>query len=317
MVVGKRAKTWGLLVLVNVFWAAQFPAYGVVSQTVGVAALNFWTFVIAAAVLWPVFWRERRQKRATGSQFQPANVWRFAVLAALGLIPPSILMAWGIAHSSASNASILSLTIPVLMVMMGMVMLSERPGRYVLVSLLLAVVGTVLMSWREISGGNFSSSMLVGDIAVFLSGAGAAFYNAYCKRLLARYSAVEVLFYGYLTAILMCAGLSIFLDDVPFYQVAGWSGTAWLGIVVLGAIVWGIAMLLWMSLLKELELGQISISVYMLPVFGLILSALTLHERIGMWQIIGGLIVLASAYMSSAPPKPPKSSSQVSPATST
>jgi drug/metabolite transporter (DMT)-like permease len=211
-------------------------------------------------------------------------------------------MAWGIEHSSASNASILSLTIPVLMMLMGMVMLKERPGRFVLFSLALAMVGTALISWDDIAAGNFSGRTLTGNIAVFLSGAGAAFYNAYCKKLLERHSAVQILVYGYIAAIVLCAAISICVDPLPFYAVAGWSMSAWIAIVVLGALVWGAAMLLWLWLLNQLELGQISVSVYMLPVFGVLLSAATLGEHVGVMQLAGGTIVLLSAYFSSAPP---------------
>jgi drug/metabolite transporter (DMT)-like permease len=59
-----------------------------------------------------------------------------------------------------------------------------------------------------------------------------------------------------------------------------------------------------MMLMGILMLHGISVAVYMLPVFGLILSALTLGERIGAMQYVGGAIVLASAYLSTAvPPK--------------
>jgi drug/metabolite transporter (DMT)-like permease len=64
-------------------------------------------------------------------------------------------------------------------------------------------------------------------------------------------------------------------------------------------------MLLWLWLLNQLELGQISVSVYMLPVFGVLLSAATLGERLGLMQLAGGAIVLLSAYFSSAPPAGP------------
>ena len=43
----------------------------------------------------------------------------YVLLGVLGIIPPSVLLSWGIAHSSASNAAILSLTIPVLMTLLG------------------------------------------------------------------------------------------------------------------------------------------------------------------------------------------------------
>ena len=302
MVRGKKLKTWALLAVVNLFWAMQYPAYRVVADTVSVATLNLWTFVIAVIVLLPALLRERRRRTSAAAPFRPRDGLIFLWLAVLGLIPPSVVMAWGISHSSASNASILSLTIPVLMMLMGMVMLKERPGRFLLLSLALALVGTALISWDDVAAGNFSGRTLTGNIAVFLSGAGAAFYNAYCKKLLERYSGVEVLVYGYIAAIVLCAAISLCVDPQPFYAVSGWSASAWIAVLVLGAIVWGAAMLLWMWLLNQLELGQISVSVYMLPVFGVLLSAATLGEHVGVMQLAGGAIVLLSAYFSSAPP---------------
>lgn len=302
MIVGRRFRTWGLLALVNIFWASQYPAYRFVGETISVATINFWTFVIATAVLLPFLWRDLHQRAGRGPAATHREFWSFILLAVLGLIPPSVILAWGISHSSASNASILALTIPVLMVIMGMLMLKERPGPFVLVSLGLALVGTALISWEDIVAGNFSGGMLIGNVAVFLSGAGAAFYNAYCKVLLQRRSAVEVLVYGYLAAIAMCAVISLAFDPMPFYRVGAWPLSTWLAILDLGAIVWGVAMLIWMWLLDQLELGQISISVYMLPVFGVVLSALTLGEHLGLMQLAGGAIVLLSAYISTAPP---------------
>jgi drug/metabolite transporter (DMT)-like permease len=189
------------------------------------------------------------------------------------------------------------------MVLMGMLMLNERPGRFLIMSLVLALMGTALISWDDVVAGNFGGRLLVGNIAVFLSGAGSAFYNAYCKQLLDRYSAVEILVFGDIAAIVLCAAISLAVDPVPFYQVGDWSLSAWLAIIVLGAIPWGAAMLIWLWLLNQLELGQISVSVYMLPVLGVLLSAVTLGERVSGMQIAGGCIVLLSAFFSSSPPK--------------
>src|SRR5258708_28000690 len=297
MIVGRRLKTWSLLALVNLFWAAQYPAYRIVGETMGSATLNFWTFVIAVGVLLFALMMQRKRGTVGVPKRRPSGVLAFIWLALLGLIPPSVVLAWGISHSSASNASILSLTIPVLMVVMAMLILKERPGRFLILSLCLALVGMILISWDDVVSGNFSGGMLVGNVAVFLGGAGAAFYNTYCKILLSRYSAVEVLVYGYLAAIVLCGAISIAVDPVPFYHVTAWTWPAWLAIAVLGGIVWGAAMLIWMWLLDKLELGQISVSVYMLPVFGVLLSAVTLGGPVGLLQLLPRAILPFSTYL--------------------
>jgi drug/metabolite transporter (DMT)-like permease len=304
MLVGHRLKTWSLLVVVNLFWAAQYPAYRIVGESISIATLCFWSFVIASIVLLPSVILNRRRNGAPSRAIHLREVGAFGTLAVLGLIPPSIVTAWGIERSSASNASILSLTIPVLMLLMGIFMLKERPHRFVIVSITLALAGMILMSWDDVAAGNFSGRTLIGNFAIFLGGAGAAFYNAYCKKLLEHHTAVEVLLYGYIAATVLCGAISLAIDPLPFYEMGSWSTSVWVAVAVLGVIVWGVAMLIWMHLLHHLELGQISISVYMLPVFGVILSAETLNERLGLMQLAGGSIVLLSAYISSKPGTP-------------
>lgn len=68
---------------------------------------------------------------------------------------------------------------------------------------------------------------------------------------------------------------------------------------MLGAFSWGLAMVLWMWVLKRLEIGQVSVSIYLLPFFGVVLSSITLHERLTLPQIAGGIMVFLAAYVAS------------------
>lgn len=221
-------------------------------------------------------------------------------LGVIGIIPPSVILAWGIEHASASNAAILSLTIPVMMVWMGVFFLNERPQRLFVVSLLLALCGAALISWDDIVAGSLQHGMLFGNLAILAGSVGAAFYNAYGKRVLQSHSELETLVYSYVVALVLCVPISLVLDPVPFYSVTKWHVQAWLGVLVLGLMSWGLAMVIWFWLLKRLEVGQISVCVYMLPALGVFLSAVTLGERLSLLQIAGALVVLASAYFSSA-----------------
>ena len=288
------------MLLINLMFALQYPAYKVASDSMGIGALNVWTFAISCLALAPFLYRQRRTAAPQPLQSGEGG-WRdFLLLAAVGVIPPSVIMSWGIAHSTASNAAILSLSIPVLMVLMSIVILGERLQRFFLVSLTLALAGTALISWSDIAAGNFSGGMLSGNLAIFVGGAGSAFYNTFGKKLLTRYSELETLFYGNAISLLFCAAISMLWDPTPFYRLGAFPLAAWAGVVVLGALSWGLAMVIWMWLLKQMTIAQISASVYMLPVLGVIVSAIGLHERLGLLQLAGGAVVLASAYFSTA-----------------
>ena len=296
---GARFVNLAALALVNLMWAGQYAAYKIASDHIDIAALNFWTFLIAVLLLAP-FWLRQRGRRVHVERAGLGRVVvQFTLLAVLGLLPPSVLLAWGITHSSASNAAILSLTIPVLMVLMSWLLLKERLTALRLVSLALALAGTVLISRSDLVGGSFSLALLTGNLVIFLGGAGSAFYNVFSKRLLERFSELEVLIYGYVVAILCCAVLSVVYDPRPFYYVASYPLKAWGALLVLGGLSWGLAMVLWMWVLKRLAVSQISVSVYLLPVFGVIITAVTLHEKLTLLHLVGGVCVIAATFLTS------------------
>jgi drug/metabolite transporter (DMT)-like permease len=56
-------------------------------------------------------------------------------------------------------------------------------------------------------------------------------------------------------------------------------------------------MVLWMFLLKRLDVSQASVSIYLLPFLGVLISAITLKERITPAMIVGGFITLAGTIL--------------------
>lgn len=291
----RAGATWvnfTVLVVVNLLWAAQYPAYKVAGDHMGAAALNFWTLLFAVLLLLPFRVREIRKQKSSPPPLRWKTVREFLILGLLGIVPPSVMLAWGISHSSASNAAILSLTIPVLMTGLAVVMLGEKLTAIRVLSLLLGLLGTLLVSTNDLAQASFSRTLLMGNLIILIAGLGSAFYNTYSKDLLSRYSGLEVLIYSYVSGALACALISALTETRPFYHVIGYPGSAWLAIFVLGAFSWGLAMVLWMWVLNRLEVGQVSASIYLLPLFGLLLSVVTVHEHIRLAQVLGGALVV-------------------------
>jgi len=282
-----------VLVLVNLLWATQYPAYRIAGDSMESATLNFWTLLLASVFLVPLWLRQKQKRKNARKAFQWKTLHEYLLLGVLGIIPPSVMLSWGIAHSSASNAAILSLTIPVLMTGLGVLMLRETLSVIRVFSLVLGLVGTLLVSTSDLSQASFSRSLLLGNFVILIGGLGSAFYNTYSKDLLSRYSELEVLVFSYVVGMAACAIISAGFETKPFYRVAGYSGATWLAVGVLGLLSWGVAMILWMWVLNRLEVGQISTSIYLLPFFGLILSIVTVHEHITLPQILGGALTLA------------------------
>jgi len=282
----------GALILVNLLWATQYPAYAIAGAAMEPAALNFWTLLAALLLLLPWWLRGRGRGAARPSPDPRIRLRAYLVLGVLGIVPPSVLLSWGIAHSSAANAAILSLTIPVLMTLLGVAMLGERLTVIRLLCLAFGLGGTLLLSTGDLANASFGRGVLAGNVVILLGGLGSAFYNTYSKELLARDSELEVLIYSYVVAATACAIISVAFERRPFFDVAGYASSTWWAVLSLGILPWGLAMVLWMWVLNRLEIGQVSASIYLLPFFGLVLSVATMHDRMTAHQGIGSALVL-------------------------
>jgi drug/metabolite transporter (DMT)-like permease len=275
--------------------------------------LGAWTFLLAAMVLLPFLVAEhlqaRNQRRTSfvqnkqptlrqGPLLQQQNVLGFLMIAILGLIPCSVFLAWGINRSSASNAALIYLTVPIITALLASVIVDEKMTLARWVSLVIALTGVLILSdfdWRHLELA--SNKFLIGNILVLTSCATSAFYNVYCKGLLRRFTPLEVLIYGYLVAVVISFPLATWLEGFSLASVLNYHPLTWLALLALSGLSWGLAMVLWMFLLKRLDVSQASVSVYLLPFLGVLVAAVTVHERITARMVFGGLVTLVGTIL--------------------
>ena len=207
-------------------------------------------------------------------------------------------MAWGVARSTASNSALVNLTVPIITAVMAAAMLGEKmtPPRWL--SLFISLIGVLFLSdldWRHLE--LTSNKFLLGNILVLLSCTSSSFYNVCSKELLRRFSPVEVLTLGYFLAVLVSVPLVCWTEPFSLDAVRYYASSTWIGLLLLGVFVWGLAMILWLFVLKRLDVSQASVSVYLLPFFGVLISAIFLGERITGTMVIGGGITLAGTIL--------------------
>ncbi len=302
-----------LLVLVNVMWAGQYAAYRVATEKMGPVTVSAWTFLIAALVLLPFLMWERRHfssdPASTGGNPSPHRSWETSLLArrnalgflmigVLGLIPASAFLAWGIDRSTASNAAVIYLTVPIITALLASVILFEKMTTVRWASLFLSLIGVLILSdfdWRHLE--LTSAKYIVGNMLVFLACASSAFYNVYSKELLRRFTPLEVLVYGYLLALVVSLPLLVWVEPLSLSGVKNYTHATWVALTVLSVFSWGLAMVLWMFLLKRLDVSQASVSIYLLPFFGVLISALVLKEKITPAMLLGGCVTLAGTIL--------------------
>ncbi len=292
----KKAVDVFLLVVVNAMWAAQYAAYKTASEQMGPITVSAWTFLIAALILLP--FRHNARTSAGRAKWSRKDVFGFVLLGVLGLVPASALLAWGTARSTASNAALIYLTVPVLTALMASPILGERMTPVRWVALLVALAGVLLLSDIDLRNLELTSGrFVIGNLLVLAACASSAFYNVYSKELLKRHAEVDVLVVGYMLAVIVSVPLLVPLEHFSLTDLARYTGKTWLSLGVLSTLSWGLAMVLWMSLLKRLDVTQISVSIYLLPFLGVLISAVALGERPTTAMVIGGVVTLCGTVL--------------------
>jgi drug/metabolite transporter (DMT)-like permease len=181
---------------------------------------------------------------------------------------------------------------------MAFVLLGERMTRVRWISFVLAVAGVLQCSGIEWSDLRFASGGVVsGNVLIMLGVLGSAFYNVYGKKLLDRYSPLEVLLYSYYAVLACLVPLTLWLEPGSFQSMASFGPKVWLGILLLAGFQYFLSMIVFLTVLTRLDAAQAGLSNYLIPVFGVLIAAVVLGEHLTARMAIGGLVVLGSTLL--------------------
>ena len=290
-----RAKRSDLLLLVlNQFiWGVGWSAIKYAQNQMGPVTLNVWSLGISVVALIPFLLADRR---SASSQMLPRlnsrNYVDYFIAGVIGLAGMTLLYAWGAGRSLAANGALISMSVPVLTVVVAVIVLGEKMTGARLASLGIAIAGVLMISefhWSEVSlAGNY----LFGNCLLFLGTLGNAIYVVYSKKLLAVASAIAVLFWGQVLGLLASLPF-LYFEPTAIPDIAGYTAQTWFSLVFLGAVYFTATMIVFFRILTRLDAGQIMVSNYLQPVFGVLAAAVLLRERITWNMVSGGLLVLA------------------------
>jgi drug/metabolite transporter (DMT)-like permease len=289
-----RLVDWLLLMVCNLIWASQFVLAKLVQEQMGPIFATLLPMALATLGLVPLV-HARADRTAPRPRIGAGDIARFALIGVFGQVVAQLGVTWGVRTAPASNAALLSLTLPVATAIMAYVLLAERMTLIRWISFALAVAGALQCSGIEWSELRFASGgILVGNFLILLGVLGSAFYNVYSKKLLGRYTPLEVLLYSYYAVLICLVPLVLYLEPGAFHSVVSFGPRVWLGIILLAALQYFLSMVIFLKVLTRLDAVQAGLSNYLIPVFGVLIAAAVLGERLTARMAIGGLFVLVS-----------------------
>lgn len=291
MPVSSRLRDWILLLFCNLIWASQFVMVKLVQREMGPVFATFFPMTIATLLLVPVVRREKR------SALRRSDMLPFLWLG-LGQVAAQLLITWGVRLSLASNAAVLMLAMPVSTAVMAHFLLGERMNRVRWISFALALAGVAACSARDLRGASMDNgAFLAGNLLIFASVNGSAFYNTYSKKMLVSYSPLQVLLYTYYVVFVFMLPATLYSEPQGFANLLRFGPVVWIGLLVLALFQYWISMILFLNVLTRLDATQAALSNYLIPFFGLLLAWAFVDERPTPYMIAGGILVLLSTLL--------------------
>ena len=284
----------GALIAVNAMWAFQFSGARIATSELGAVLVTLVPLLIATLLIVPFAKLDRRL-------FQPQHRFLLidvVLLATLGVLPAQLFLVLGVERTLASNASVLALTVPVLTAISASIFLDEHMTGLRWGSFAIALMGVCLISANDIHHAKlFSLQYISGNLLVLASCAGSAFNNSYSRRALSHLSAAQVLVWTFLVADVELLLIELLSDRRGWRQLAHLQPSVWWSLILVAVFSLGISMLLYFAVIQSVEVMRATLSVYLLPVFGLLFSSILLGERMTPNLIAGGILIFVSCFL--------------------
>jgi drug/metabolite transporter (DMT)-like permease len=223
----------------------------------------------------------------------PRELWPRLVLAAfLNVGCWMVLMGFALLWLPASEAALIAYTMPVWASILAWPILGERPNLLRVISLVMAFAGL-----SAILGGNgFAASLskLPGIIMALGGALGFAAGAVLAKKLPINLPPVSAAAWQIGIGCLPVAIAGLLIEKA---DVGGLSGVGWVLLTYATVIQFCVAYVCWFAALARLPASVAAIGTMAVPVIGVVVSAIALHEPLGIGQIAALLFTLAGVVL--------------------
>lgn len=290
----KPVLAFSALIVVNAMWAFQFSGARIATRQLGAVLVTLIPLSIATLLVMPVAKLDRTLFAAKNR----AILIDVFLLGTLGIVPAQLCLVLGVQRTLASNASVLALTVPVLTALSASIFLHEHMTKLRWLAFTIAIIGVCIMSAKDIRHARlFRLEYLAGNLFVLASCAGSAFYNSFSRRALSQLSPSQLLLWSFIVADFDLLVAYALKDSNSWRALAYLTPSVWWSLVLIAIFSLGLSMLLYFSVIQAVEVMRASLSTYLMPVFGLIFSALLLGEKLTPSLAVGAALIFVSSFL--------------------
>lgn len=271
--------------LVTVIWSSSFVIVKLGLETLGPLTIAGLRYFLGALVLLPFMFINHDQRKPISK-----NLWLRLIF--IGISSYTIgngALFWGLKYIPATTGSFLMGLIPLLVMGGGAIFLREIPSKWQLVGVFISLTGSVIF---------FSGGLKTGEPqGVILLAFGLLGFMAFSLlgRGIAREKSLDTLVLTTLPLIiggLIAICLALVVEGIPHFT----SRSVWV-VLWLAVVNTALGYLLYNHSLQELTALEMNMVMNLSPLFTALLSWILLGDRLGLFQGLGMVVMIAGVIM--------------------
>ena len=275
---------WGLLLALGLMWGTSYVFIKLGVQSLGTFTLIAGRLGIGLSLLVAVVGLAREPLPRS-----PRIYGHLIVMAVINIVLPFALITTAERSVDSNLAAILNGTVPLFAILFAALFLHDEPMTLNrLGGLIVGYLGVIVLVSKTLLGGGAGSS-IEGELALVASavcyGAGAVYARRNVRGLRPMIPALFQVGFAFV----IVATIALLTEPVA----SGWTGDAVVAVLWLGLLGSGLAYLVNFRLLSRIGATRTSLVAYLLPVVGIISSALMFGEQVDIRLIAGTALVLA------------------------
>ena len=269
---------FGSAPILGKFALEAFPSFAIVGFRVGVGALAFYLL----------------QRMSGGLHLDKRIHYAyFALFAVFGIILNQLFFIHGLSLTSATNTSLLAVTIPVLAIVVSALVGNDTLTWRKIFGIVLAALGVVYLI--DPSKASFSSTTTQGDILVILNSLSYAVYLAISKKLITHYGALKSIAWLFMFGSIVNVPLGLYsLQSVELAEVSVKAWIALSAVVIFPTILayywntWALA---------RVEPSIVAVYIYLQPLIGTFLAITILGENWSIRIFLAMILIFAGVFL--------------------
>ncbi|TYO98066.1 DMT family transporter [Desulfallas thermosapovorans] len=208
---------------------------------------------------------------------------------------------YGVKNTTASESGIVIALVPVAVTFLSFLILKERVTYKQAFYIGAAVLGVIMMTISGEAGGqNNAPEHNLGIGLLFCAVISAGFYNIFSRKAAGSHTPIEITFVMMWSGALVFNVLGLFqnymFDGLVGYAAALQNPTAIWSLLYLGILSSVVAFFLLNYALSKLPAPRVSVFMNLTPIVSVLAGAIFLNEYFGLWQGLGGIVVLIGVW---------------------